>query len=532
MKLPEHVRSAIKSGPVPKLRDWRSLPVEELTRGEKVCAFIEMACVVPEGAHVGESVRLDVFQEAFILSVYDNPHKTKVAILSIARKNAKTATIAFLMLAHLLGPEAKLNTRYNSGAMSRQQASEVFNYATKSAMLSEDIREFTRSIPSQKTIVGTVLNTEYRALSADASTNIGGSAAVAVIDEAGQIKGPQSDFIDAVTTGQAAHEDPITFYISTQAPTDADFFSILIDDAIINQPKDVVCHVYAADPDCDLMDEKQWLKANPALGKFRSIDDMRTQAEKAQRMPSFRNTFRNLLLNQRVASFATFIDPEEWKANNDDPIPLSECDAIYGGLDLSSKNDLTAFVLVGVKDKALNIYPRFWTPRLGLRDRQDTDRAPYDVWEREGYLTVIEGATVDYEQVVIDLIAWFDDLGIQPDVIAFDRWRIDDFKRELQRVGVEMPLVEFGQGFKDMAPALDALEDAVLNRQLRHGSNPLMNMCAINAVAVTGPANNRKLEKRKATGRIDGMVALAMAVGVRSKMGEPEREQEYQMFFV
>ena len=520
IELPEHVKRAIYSGPIPVIRNWRLLPIEQLTLGEKVCAFIEKMCVVPEGSLVGQKVKLDVFQVAFILAIYDNPHGTKHAILSIARKNAKTAIIAFIILAHLVGPLAHLNSRLNSGAMSRQQASEVYNYAAKSAQLSEHLRDIVKAIPSQKTLVGLPLNTEYRALSADASTNIGGSPLVAVLDELGQIKGPHSEFVDAVTTAQAAHDNPLLIYISTQAPTDADFLSIAIDDARLNKPKNVVCHVYAADPECDIMDEQQWKNANPALGIFRSYDDMRAQAEKASRMPSFRNTYKNLLLNMRVASFATFVDPQEWRNNNAQPKPLNECLRVYGGLDLSSHRDLTALVLVGECDEGkLHAYARFWTPRDGLIDRERDDKAPYSVWEQQDYLTVVEGATIDYDFVVQDIAEWLDDLGVMPDAIAFDRWRIEIFNKAMDNIGLELPMLEFGQGFKDMAPALDALESAILAGKLCHGDNPVLNMCAINAVAVDDPAGNRKLEKRKATGRIDGMVALAMAIGAKTKEG-------------
>ena len=518
LNLPDHVRRAIYSGPIPIIRDWGSLPVHELTTGEKVCKFISEYCVTPEGSHVGKTVTLDAFQVAFILAVYDNPHGTSLAILSIARKNAKTAIIAFLMLAHLVGPVAKLNSRLNSGAMSRQQASEVYNYASKSAQLSPALRDLVKCVPSTKTIHGLPLNTEYRALSADASTNIGGSPLVACMDELGQIKGPSSPFVDAITTAQAAHDDPIMFYISTQAPTDADFLSIAIDDAKLNKPLNTVCHVYAAEPECEVMDEKQWQYANPALGIFRSETDMRAQAEKADRMPSFRNTFKNLLLNMRIASFATYMDIEEWRKNNGQPKPLDECVSIYGGLDLSSHKDLTSLVLVGECDVGLkHVYAKFWTPRAGLVDREKTDKEHYSLWESQGYLTVVEGATIDYEYVAQDIAEWLSDLGVELSAIAFDRWRIDIFKKALERIQLELPMIEFGQGFKDMAPALDSLESMVLAGTLRHGDNPLLNMCAINAVAVSDAAGNRKLEKRKATGRIDGMVALAMAVGANNK---------------
>lgn len=528
--LPIHIRRAIQSGPVPVIRDWRNINYSEMTTGEMVCAFIERHIVIPEGSHVGKKVKLDLFQVAFILSVYDNPNKTKLAIFSVARKNAKTALVAFIMLAHLVGPLASRNSRLNSGALSRQQASEVFSYASKSVQLSPTLRSLVRVVPSQKIIIGLAANTEYRALSSDAGSNHGLSPIVCIMDEIGQIKGPQSDFLDALTTAQAAHDSPLMYYISTQAPTDADLLSIAIDDAKLNKPLNTVCHVYAAEPECEVMDEKQWQYANPALGIFRSETDMRAQAEKADRMPSFRNTFKNLLLNMRIASFATYMDIEEWRKNNGQPKPLDECVSIYGGLDLSSHKDLTSLVLVGECDEGLkHVYAKFWTPRAGLIDREKSDKSPYSLWESQGYLTVVDGATIDYEYVAQDIAEWLSDLGVESSAIAFDRWRINIFKKALEHIQLELPLIEFGQGFKDMAPALDSLESMVLAGALRHGDNPLLNMCAINAVAVSDAAGNRKLEKRKATGRIDGMVALAMAVGVISKESA-EPEKKYQMF--
>lgn len=510
----------IKSGHIPKIRNWRNLPTEKLTRGERICAFIEAACVVPEGNLVGKPVKLEPFQVAFILSVYDNPAVTKLAILSMARKNAKTALIAFLMLAHIVGPEAVMNSRLSSGALSRDQASEVFNYAAKSAQLSPVLNPLVKIIPSKKTIIGLIMNTEYRALSAEASTNMGGSGAVICLDELGQVKGATSDFVDALTTSQAAYENPLTFYISTQAPTDADLLSIAIDDAITNKPPQVVCHLYAAEKDCDVMDETQWKAANPALGVFRSFDDMRAQAEKAHRMPSFRNTFRNLLLNQRVASFATFIDPEEWRKCNKKPKPLNECIAVFGGLDLSSKNDLTAFTLVGVDEyEHFHVYAHFWSPRHGLRDREQTDKAPYSLWEKQGFLTVTESPVVDYEQVATDILELLIKHEVEPTAIAFDRWRIDNFKTEVAKTGKDLPLVEFGQGYMDMSPALTLFEDSVLTGKIHHGDNPVLNMCVMNAVSVLNPAGERKLEKRKATGRIDGAISLTMSLGIAQKVG-------------
>jgi phage terminase large subunit-like protein len=497
-----------------------------MTRGEKVIAFIEGYCIIPEGDKVGKPVVLADFQRKFILAIYDNPAVTDTAILSIARKNAKTGTIAFILLAHTVGPEAVQNSRIVSGAMSREQAAEVYNLASKCVQLSPKLRDIIRIIPSSKKLIGLPMNVEYQAISAEGKTAHGKSPIVAILDEVGQIRGPQSDFVDAITTAQGAYNNPLLIYISTQAATDADLFSILIDDAINNKHPKTVCHVYAADDDADVMDKKQWAKANPALGLFRSESDVQKQAEKAQRMPSFENTFRNLVLNQRVSTVSPFVSRSVWESCSDEP-GLMSGRVLLAGLDLSGRTDLTSAVFISLCDDGfIDVWPYFWTPEQGLTDRSKADRQPYDVWVRQGFMRTTPGATVDYAFVVKELSDIMADSIV--DLVGFDRWRIDIFKRDMAQQGIEFPMKEYGQGFKDMSPALDALEAALLNGKLRHGNHPVLTMCAANAVVVKDPAGNRKLDKSKATGRIDGMVALAIAMGV--SLGEIEEQGDLDSF--
>lgn len=516
--LHQSIKDAIKSGPFPVFRNLKVIPAADRTRGERVIVFIEKHCVVPEGDLVGKPVLLADFQKAFILAIYDNPHVTDTAILSIARKNAKTGTIAFILLAHLVGPESVRNSRIVSGAMSREQAAEVYNLASKCVGLSETLDGICKIIPSSKMIIGLPMNVEYKAISAEGKTAHGKSPIVAILDEVGQISGPQSDFVDAITTAQGAYQNPLLIYISTQAATDADFLSIAIDDATRNKPNKTVCHVYAAQEDAEIMDEVAWYAANPALALFRSLADMRKQAEKAARMPSFENSFRNLMLNQRVVTTSPLIARDVWKSCGGAPALLQGM-KITAGLDLSKRTDLTAFVAVGRDDEGVaHTHVIVWTPEIGLHDRAKRDRAPYDVWVRQGFLRTTPGATVDYEFVIADIVEFLNENEIELDKLAFDRWRIDIFKKECERAGVDLPLVEFGQGFKDMSPAIDILEADLLNARLRHGNHPLLSMAAANAVSSKDPADNRKLDKMKSTGRIDPLQALCMALGAAGEV--------------
>ncbi len=502
-----------------------------MTRAGRICAFIERYLRAPEGAHVGEPIRLAPFQKQFIEAVYDNPAGTRRAILSVSRKGGKSALIAGLLLAHLVGPEAKLNAQLVSGAMSRDQAALVFNLAAKMVQQSPELAPLVRVVPSGKRLIGLPMNTEFRALAADGRTEHGLSPVLAILDEVGQVRGPQSDFIDAVTTSQGAHAEPLLIAISTQAATDADLLSVWIDDALKSGDPKIVCHLYAAPEGCDLMDESAWRAANPALGIFRSEADLREQMVQAQRMPSMENTVRNLLLNQRVSTESPFVSPDVWKACGQSPNLGEMFDGpVFAGLDLSARTDLTALVIIGQLDDVWHVQPHFWTPEKGLLDRARRDRVPYDVWHREGYLRTTPGATVDYEHVAADMLEILADLDVQ--AIAFDRWRMDILRKELDKLGADLPLVEWGQGFKDMAPALDALEADLLNGRIAHGMHPVLTMCAANAVVTKDPTGARKLDKARATGRIDGMQALAMAMGAASRAEEAEEYTSHEFSFV
>ena len=487
-----------------------------MTRGEKVIAFIERFCRVPEGAKVGEPIEVAGFQRKFLLDVYDNPAGTRRGYLSIGRKNGKTALIACILLAHLVGPEAKLNGQLVSGALSREQAALVFNLASKIVELSAELKKIIRIVPSGKRLLGLPMNTEYKAAAAEGRTAHGLSPFLAILDEVGQVKGPQSDFIDAITTSQGAHENPLLLAISTQAPTDADLFSIWLDDAEMSDDPCIVSHVYAAHEDCELNDREAWKAANPALGLFRSEKDVEEQAAQAERMPTQEAAFRVLTLNQRVNMTSPFVSPKVWKENVGKPREF--VGAVYGGLDLSATTDLTSLVLVNRQEDGLHVRPYFWMPLDSVRDASRRDREPYDVWVKQGLIRTTPGRVIDYAFVARDIGEITGGLDIAN--IAFDRWRMDRMAAELERAGVDLPLEPFGQGYVSMAPALDALEALLLQGQIHHGGNMPLAMCAKNAVALPDPAGNRKLDKSKATGRIDGMQALAMACGIEALMSD------------
>jgi len=436
-----------------------------------------------------------------------------------------------LLLLHLTGPEARRNSSLYSTAQCRSQAALLFALAAKIVRMSPVLNKLVMIRDTIKQLTDPELGTVYTALSAEASTAYGLSAAFIVHDELGQVRGPSSELYEALETSTGAQENPLSIVISTQAPTDGDLLSVLIDDALAGHDPRTIVSLYAADPALDPFTEATIRKANPAFGDFQSADEVMMQAALAKRMPAREAGFRNLVLNQRTARNNPFVAKSVWDLNQD-AVAVDWADAeVYGGLDLSTSKDLTALVLIAKIAGFWQVRPTFWLPEHNIEQRSKAERVPYDLWASQGLINLTPGKTVEYDFVAHELRELFNVLNIKK--IAFDRWNFKHLRRELVDEGfsdeeITEKFFEFGQGFQSMSPAIRALEGDLLNAKLRHGAHPVLTMCAKNAVVQSDPANNRKLAKDKSAGRIDGMVALVMARGMAA-IAEPEAEPEYQM---
>lgn len=503
-----------------------------ITRGERNCRWIEAHCVVPEGRDVGKPVKLRKWQREDIKRIYDNPAGTRRAIISFGRKNGKTALAAFLLLLHLVGREHRPNSQLFSAAQSRDQAALLFNLAAKTVRLSPRLKPFIHIRDTNKQLECKSLGTLYRALSAEASTAYGLSPVFVVHDELGQVKGPRSELYEALETATAAQDNPLSIVISTQAATNADLLSVLIDDAAAGHDERVVLSLYSADTEIDPFSVNAIKQANPAFGDFQNAAEVKAMAEDARRMPAREAEYRNLILNQRVELNSPFVTKAVWQACAG-AIPSDfEKYPIYAGLDLSETTDLTALVQLAVADGVWHVKPTFWLPEVGLRERARQDRVPYDVWHKQGFLVASPGKSVEYEYVARQLRDLFDRCDMRK--IAFDRWNFKHLRPWLLESGfsdaeIEAHFVEFGQGFQSMSPALREFESALLNGKLRHDGHPVLTMCAANAVVQRDPAGNRKLTKEKSRGRIDGMIALAMACAMAVTAGAPVKPREFQV---
>jgi len=456
----------------------------------------------------------------------------RTALLTMGRKNGKTELIACLCLCHLCSEVlCETGGQIYSAAADRDQAALVFHAAVSMVRSSEDLSEILNVLDSKKRIVHVESGSFYQAISSESKTKHGFNASVILYDELAQA--PNRDLYDVLTTSVGARAQPLTWIISTMSADPVHIMTELVDYGRKVQAGTIVDptfvpFIYEVPKELDAFDEKNWILANPALGDFRSLEEMRNYARRAQRMPAAESTFRNLYLNQAVDVAECWIKVADWQKCEAyislDEYHGAEC---YGGLDLSGKNDLTALALVFRTEAGFDAVPLFWAPDDGLRDREDRDRVPYTLWKSQGHLQTTPGRSIDYADIALKIA----DLArvVNLKAIAFDRYRIDDLMREFERIGFhaeivkpgdealtnpELVLIPHGQGYRDMSPAVDVIDTAILNGELRVQKNPVLTMCALNAVLTIDPAGSKKFDKRpgKSTGRIDGIVALAMAM--------------------
>jgi phage terminase large subunit-like protein len=452
----------------------------------------------------------------------------RTAVLSLGRGNGKTTLAAALALCHLAGPEAESRGEVYSAANDRFQASRIFNELSaivqRVPWLDErvSIRRFTKELED---ISGT--GSLYAALSADAPTKMGLAPTFVCYDELGQTMSRQ--LLDAFETAMGKRGG-LLLVISTQASKDEAPMSQLIDYGLRVQRHEIEDQsfhltLYTAAPDADPWAPATWRMANPALGDFRSLKDVERLALQAQRMPAAEASFKNLILNMRIDAIEHFISVPIWKACGG-PVDVSRLKGrpCYAGLDLAASRDLSALVLAFEDDDGVfDLLPFFWLPDDDLRDREDIDHVPYVRWRDEGHLRTMPGKTVDPAAIANTLAELHGTYNIK--ALAYDRWRIEDLRRALSAIGAELPLVPHGQGYKDMSPAVDVMERLAFEQKLRHANHPILTWCASNTRVTADAAGNRKLDKAKSVGRIDGVTAACLALSVATRQ-EPESNWE------
>jgi phage terminase large subunit-like protein len=496
----------------------------DYTIADKIITFAE-SLKVPEGALVGQKIKLIDWQKDFIREVFkerNGKRVVKLGLLSIGRKNAKTTTIALILLALMtVKGLAKANSQLASGARSRDQASLIYNLMKKFILFSPELQTRLKIVDSKKLIINMTNGAEFTALSADASNSLGRSLYFYVHDETANLK-EDSAFPESLMSSQGAYDDSLCIHISTIGASDIYYFNQMIEQYKSNEDESVHCVYYTApEGHKGLFDDpKIWALANPSLGHFLSVESMRAYAEQAKNIPSKKAHFLNYMLNQKISSEQSFIQASDWKAIKQD----FDYSDYYGlpavaGIDLSlGRYDLTALVIVvkvGENDyKALSYT---FSANDSLEDNATRLKVPLRAlsMDKDAHLYLTPGITFDWEYMAtqfIDILQNFDIVNI-----GVDTYKWGEVERYFDRQGYSAPIEKLRQGFISFNDYVAALENMIYDKKLSHNGNFFLGYSISNAIVVEDAASNRKLMKRSSNQKIDNAVALAMACYLAEK---------------
>nr|UWG20520.1 MAG: Terminase [Bacteriophage sp.]UWI09651.1 MAG: Terminase [Bacteriophage sp.] len=481
--------------------------------------FIESLCHT-KGTWAGKPFELIDWQEQIIRDLFgvlkpNGYRQFNTAYIEIPKKQGKSELAAAVALLLLCGDGEERAEVYGCAA-DRNQAKIVFDVAVDMVRFCPALSKRVKILESQKKITYLPTNSSYQVLSADVANKHGFNTHGVIFDELHTQ--PNRKLFDVMLQGSGdARMQPLYFLITT-AGNDTNSICYEVHQKAIDiaegRKVDPTFYsvIYGAAEDEDWTDPKVWKKANPSLGITVGIDKVKAACESAQQNPGEENAFRQLRLNQWVKQSVRWMPMDKWDAC---AFPVSEDDLegriCYGGLDLSSTTDITAFVLVfpplDEEDKYY-ILPYFWIPEETLDLRVRRDHVPYDLWERQGTLMTTEGNVVHYGYIEKFIERLGEKFNIRE--IAFDRWGAVQMVQNLEGMG--FTVVPFGQGFKDMSPPTKELMKLVLEEKIAHGGHPVLRWMMDNIFIRTDPAGNIKADKEKSTEKIDGAIATIMGL--------------------
>lgn len=546
----QHVRAACQR----HLRDLERGPSRglrwDLHKALYVIAFIETFLRLNGGEFEGRPFRLAAWQKFIIGSLFGwvwtatDHRRFKTAYIEIGKGNGKSplaAAIGFTGLVIDNEPRAEIY----AAATKKDQAMVLFRDAVAMLDQSPELsRRMTKSGVGERcwNIAYPATHAFFRPISSDDGQS-GPRPHINLLDELHEHK--DSTVLDMLRAGVKGRRQPLTVEITNsgvdrnsicyehhqasiaavsaepgdQGFNDTWFGYVCALDACAKHARDGKTQPVHGCKQCDdwLRDPACWPKANPNLGVSIQPKYLEDQVREARNIPSRQNLIGRLNFCVWADSVSAWIGRDAWMAVEReldlDDFAGRRC---YAGIDLSSHRDVTAGALFFPDDAGGgDLFVRLWTPEAGLREREENDKAPYQQWVRDGHLHTTPGGTVDYA-VVAD---WLREVEQTFELVeaGYDRWRIKLLKKHLEGDGdleLSEKLTEFGQGYRDMTPAIDSVETMIIHQRIRIHANPVLRWNAACAVLDSPTKTEKKFAKAKATGRIDGLVAGTIAIGV------------------
>jgi phage terminase large subunit-like protein len=455
---------------------------------------------------------------------WKHPDGTRIrrkAWIEVPRKNGKSTICAALGLV-LLAADREPGAEVYSAAASIDQARAVFDEASRMARGAKALRGKLKVLKRAITIPGTAA--VWKVLSKVGQLQHGLNVHAAIIDEVHVHK--DGGVIEALETGVGAREQPLILYITTADEGDTTgpyeelhSYAIQVANNVVDD-ESFYSAIWAAADEDDPFDEQTWAKANPNLGVTIQPTFLRDEAKRAKASPAFFASFCRLYLNRRIRIRQRWLALADWDATAGIvDVEKLRGRACYAGLDLASTTDVAALVLVfPMDDETYEVVPYFWVPKDTIAER--STRVPYATWADQGHIEATEGNVIDYRAIRRKLEELAEVFDIKE--LAYDRWGATQLAQELQD-DLGLTVVPIVQGFAGYAASTKELVRVVLLKALRHGGNPVLRWMADNLVFRMDADGNAKPDREKSAEKIDGMVALLMALG-RAMLHTEEKE--------
>lgn len=535
-----HVRNACQR----HLTDLKEAPKRgfffDVERADFVLGFFKDVLRLNGGEHEGRPFDPELWQKFVIGSLFgwvdkDGYRRFRVAYVETAKGSGKSPLAAGIGI-YGLTADREPRAEVYAAATKKDQAMILFRDAVAMVDLSPELSaRIDKSGTGEKVWNLSFLEqgSFFRPISADDGQS-GPRPHISLLDEIHEHK--SGNVVRMLRAGTKGRREALMLMITNSGfnkKTVCGEYHDYAEKVASGQIKDdsFFAYVCALDKGDDpFKDESCWPKANPSLGVTIDHKYLRELVTQARGMPSAESIVRRLNFCEWVGAESPWISSDAWFNTEESFDPeLLKGRTCVGGLDLSSTQDLTSCVLLFEPTEAdpfVRVLPFFWLPDVGLKEKSDKDGVDFLKWKKDGWLETTPGKAISKLYVCQRLVELSQIYDIT--AIAYDRWRIEDLKQLLADEGEELPLQPYGQGFKDMAPAVDEFERMLINDELKHNGNPCMTWCAANAIVDTDPSGNRKLNKAKASGRIDGIVAGVMAAGITLKDVEEKKESVYE----
>jgi len=485
--------------------------------GQRVVDWIEKYCTHVKAEWGGKSLKLAEWQKNdIILPAFGwkdretGLRKYRRVFVFIPRKNGKS-TLGSAIGLYLLCGDKEPGAEVFSAASDRLQAGIIHDVAKQMSLQNKVLTARLRTF--QSSITHPDSGSFYRVLSSDAPRQHGKNSHGIIFDELHTQ--PNRELWDVLTTSTGSRRQPLTFAFTTAGFDRQTIcyeqydYACKVRDGILEDDTFLPV-IYESNEKDDVFDEAIWRKANPNFEISLKKGYIVEESIRAMNEPSYENTFRRLQLNQWTSSETRWISDDVWMRGvvefNPDDLEGKPC---VCGLDLASRRDICAFIMLFPWEDGFVILSHFFIPELTARERTQKDGVNYDQWIREGFITETPGNVTDYDYIR----KFVNEAGGKYDirVIGYDRWNASQLIINLQGDGFECD--PFGQGFASMSAPTKELEGMVYNSQVNHFGNPVLRWMCSNVMLVQDAAGNMKISKDKSEEKVDGMVALVMATG-------------------